>query len=140
MTQQTLKDRVLAVIKAYPGLSNQDLHKKMPGASLVQTRSAVSYLASRHIVVNKAKHKDSSRWHVAAEVKKPAPVEDDKPAVLRGPSFVPQGNYTPSAWAVRDGGNDAFQLPSRRGDELAPHSPPLGMCCGKLVDGRSLAR
>jgi hypothetical protein len=127
----TRKARILAVIKNNPGKSSLEISLLMKNVTRIQVSNLVHKLAARCRIENRSETRKVSKWYAIDKVDVP---------VLHGPSYQPSENYTPSIWHVRDGGNDALQIPSRRGNELVPHRPPISMCVGTLVDGRSLGR
>ena len=136
----TLSSRILAAIKANPGKSSLEISLLLTNVTRKQVAWNAQKMANRYLVENRSDSNGGSSWYATTSDVPRAPKEDGDGPVLRGPSFRPKGDYTPGPWHVREGSGDAFTLPSRRGDEFVPHSPPMGMCVGKLVDGRSLAR
>lgn len=136
----TLRDRILAAIKANPGKSSLEISLLLTNVTRKQVAENANKMADRYLVENRSESNSGSEWYATTSDVPRAPKEDGDGPVLRGPSYRPPGNYSPSPWHVRDGSGDAFTLPSRRGNEFVPHSKPLGMCVGTLVDARSLSR
>ena len=123
----TLSSRILAAIKANPGKSSLEISLLLTNVTRKQVAENATKLAGKYLVENRAEDNRSTAWYSTTSDVPRAPKEQGDAPVLRGPSFRPKGDYTPSPWHVREGSGDALTLPSRRGDTFVTHSAPMGI-------------
>ncbi|MBY0466180.1 MAG: MarR family transcriptional regulator [Burkholderiales bacterium] len=113
---------MLALLRRNPGLTTGEIAAYMSGMTKLDARRAVNGLRDcGHVTRSK---NTPVQWF---------PVEKEKPEPA--PSDSKYVSYSPPSMAPAR--NDACQhelIGSRRGDEIVPHAPPLGMMNGFLGD------
>lgn len=133
------RSRIIAVIKAEPGILTRNIMARLPDLTKPEVENALNALSQRRDLVCQRVPGLPGHWYILndpysamKEVFAPPP---KKQVNSKGENITPghliskmSGTYTTSrASPMRPGADDHLQHPSRRNDLRVEHRAPLGM-------------